>query len=377
MGDIEIDGFCDERFASVRASFEENFSLGLELGASFALAIDGEFVVDLWAGHANLARTRPWQEDSIAWVYSSSKIPVALCGLMLLDRGLIELDAPVARYWPEFAAAGKSEVRVRHIFCHSSGVAGLDPPFSWADVTDWDHIVSRLAAQAPWWEPGTQTGYHGLTFHYLIGELIRRTTGLAPDRFLTEEVTEKIDADFLFGLPDSELPRLAEPDPGGEPRIADRESFGYRAVGSLMEALPMGDPRWLSCPATGIGNARSLVKLGSVLACGGSLYGHEFMSEETVRNARREHVYMHDPYLDAAVRRGLGFGLASVEFPLPFPNSFHWGGYGGSSVIMEPDRKACWSYVPTRLDPALVIDNRGTNLIRAACISLLSLDENA
>jgi len=375
VGDIRIDGFCDERFASVGASFEENFELGLELGASFALAIEGELVVDLWAGHVDLARTRPWQEDSIAWVYSSSKIPVALCGLMLLDRGLIELDAPVARYWPEFAAAGKSGVCVRHLFCHSSGVAGFDPPFSWADVTDWDHAVSRLAAQAPWWEPGTQTGYHGLTFHYLIGELIRRTTGSMPDEFLAREVAAKIDADFLFGLPDSELPRLAEPD-RGEPRVPDRESFRYRAVGALMEALPMADPRWRSSPSTGVGNARSLVKLGSVLACDGSLYGHELMSEETVRNARREHVYMHDPFLGAPVRRGLGFGLASAEFPLPFPDSFHWGGYGGSSVIMEPERKACWSYVPTRLDPALIIDDRGTKLIKAACIGLLSLDRD-
>ena len=172
MTDIPIEGFCDEGFARVRAAFEENFALDLELGACFALAVEGELVVDLWAGYADPQRTRRWQEDTIAPIYSSAKIPLALCGLMILDRGLIELDAPVARYWPEFAAAGKSEVLVRHIFCHSSGVGGFDPPYSWSIVTDWDDAVAQLASQAPWWEPGTQTRYHGVTFHYLIGELI-------------------------------------------------------------------------------------------------------------------------------------------------------------------------------------------------------------
>ena len=152
-------------------------------------------------------------------------------------------------------------------------------------------------------------------------------------------------------------------------------TFAYRAAGALMEALPTTDPRWRRCPGNGFAysNARSLAKLGSVLACGGSLYGHDFISPQTVRLAHQEHVYVFDPFLDSPVRRGLGVGLASKEFPLPFPNAFHWGGYGGSSVIMEPDRKACWSYVPTKLDPAIGIDSRGRRLNKAACLDALQL----
>jgi CubicO group peptidase (beta-lactamase class C family) len=373
LSDIEIQGRCDERFASVRSAFEENFRLDLELGASFAVAIEGEFLVDLWAGHADLARTRPWQPDTITAVYSSAKIVTALCGLMILDRGLIELDAPVARYWPEFAAAGKAAIPVRQLFCHASGVAGLDPPIHLADLTDWDRYTSKLAAQAPWWEPGTVSGYHGPTFSVLIGELVRRTTGLTPERFLAEEVSGPIDADFRFGLRDSDLDRLAEPELG-EKRATDEGSFMRRTAGAVTEVMPLDHPGWRACPANGYGNARSLVKLGSILANGGSLGGHRFMSSETARLAYQEQIYTKDLVFEMPVRFGLGFGLASKEFPLPFENAFHWGGFGGSSVIMEPASRACWSYVPNRLEGATIIDPRGTRLIAAAATSLLALE---
>ena len=367
MSEIRINGFCDERFASVRAAFEKNLRLDLELGTTFALAIEGEFVVDLWAGYADIDRSRPWQEDTVVGVASSAKIPVALCGLMILDRGLIELDAPVAKYWPEFAAAGKANLPVRYLFCHASGVAGFDPPVNWRDLADWDVAVSRLAAQAPWWEPGTASGYHGFTFNFLIGELVRRTTGLSLGSFWRQEVADKIDADFYLGLPESKIHCLAETELGTR-RAIDEDSFFYRMGGRLMAdgASFMDDPRWLKSQANGYGNAKSLVKLGSILAYGGSLYGHQFMSKETARLAYQEQMYTHDPYFDAPVRYGLGFGLASKEFPLPFPNSFHWGGFGGSTVVMEPDSKSCWSYVPSNLDSALAGDARGRRLSRAA-----------
>jgi CubicO group peptidase (beta-lactamase class C family) len=289
-----------------------------------------------------------------------------------LDRGLFELDAPVARYWPEFGVAGKSEIPVRQLFCHASGVPGLDPPMTAEDLTNWDRTVSRLAAQAPWWEPGTASGYHGFSFSFLIGELIRRTSGLSPERFLREEVADRIDADFHSGVPDSEAGRVAEPESVGT-RFHLDSSFGSLVAGAVMAVAPLDDPIWRRSVITGFGNARSLVKLGSILASGGSLYGHTFLSEETARLAHQEQIYTHDLVLDMPVRFGLGFGLASAEFPLPFPNGFHWGGYGGSSLIMEPDSKACWSYVPNRLDPAEIIDPRGTRLIAAACAGVAGL----
>jgi len=372
MSDSEIHGFCDERFAPVRAAFEKNMRLGLELGASFALAVGGELQVDLWAGHADLARARPWQRDTIAGVYSTSKTMTALCGLIAVDRELFELDAPVARYWPEFAVAGKAEIPVRQIFCHATGVAGLDPPLTKRDFSDWDNTVSRLASQAPWWEPGSASGYHGVAFSFLLGELIRRTSGLPLDRFLKEQVSDRIDADFDYYLRDEDRHRAAEPELAGK-RSPFNGSLGHRVSAALLDVAPVDDPVWQRSVLNGFGNARSLAKLGSILACGGSLYGHRFLSEQTARLAHQEQIYTHDLVLDAPVRFGLGFGLASKEFPLPFPNAFHWGGYGGSVLVMEPDAGACWAYVPNRLHPEELVDARGARLTAAACAGVSGL----
>lgn len=376
MPGTPINGFCDERFASVRSAFEKNFALDLELGASFALAIEGEFVVDLWAGFADTDRTRPWREDTIVGVSSSAKVPTAICGLMVLDRGLIDLDAPVAKYWPEFAAAGKEKVLVRHVFCHASGVAGFDPPTIWSDLLDWDAAVAKLAAQAPWWEPGTASGYHALTFMFLIGELVRRVTGSSLGTFLREEVTEKIDADFFLGLPDSAAARLAETGtPGPMPQL-DEDSFHYRVGAGLFagDRPSVAEEAMLHrLEVEGFGNAKSLVKLGSILANEGALYGHRFMSKETARLAHEEQIYTHDPYFDAPVRYGLGVGLNSKEFPLYFDNAMHWGGRGGSVIVMEPDSRASWSYVPSKFDPAIAGDARGRRLSRAAIAGVQAL----
>ncbi len=365
MSDLQIHGSCDARFASVRDAFEDNFEQGRELGAAFAVALEGEVVVDLWGGYADVARTRPWREDTLAPISSTAKIANSLCALMLVDRGLIELDAPVARYWPEFAAAGKAAITVRQIFCHTSGVAGFDPPISWRDLDDWDAAVARLAAQAPWWEPGTASGYHGMTYPFLMGELVRRTTGMAPDEFMREEVTSKIGADFHFGLPAAASARLAEID-RGTPRAFEDGSMAYRAIGVFMADGPPDDSEARRRNISGgYANARSLVKVGSVLANGGSLYGHKFLSPETIRLAHTEQIYVEDLVMEAPVRFGLGFGLASKEIPLPFPNAFHWGGYGGSMMVMEPDSRSCWSYVPNLFDSSLEVDRRAARVSSA------------
>jgi len=258
---------------------------------------------------------------------------------------------------------------VKRIFCHATGVPGLGAPVTPADLTDWDATCARLAAQAPAWEPGTVSGYHGFSFTVLLGELIRRTSGRPLEAFLREAVTDPLRADFQFRLRPADRGRVAEIQAVGE-RGYGSESFGARFWEPVTKALPPEDPRGHDCVANGIGNARSLATLGSILACGGTVQGHAFLSEATTRLARTEQIYTRDLVLDSPVRFGLGFGLASAEFPLPFENAFHWGGYGGSSLIMEPDRRACWSYVPTRLDPAEIIDPRGTRLIAAACTAL-------
>ncbi|GAJ14706.1 unnamed protein product, partial [marine sediment metagenome] len=192
---VEIHGHCDQRFSSVKEAFAENFKSGEEVGASFAATIDGEFVVDIWAGYADAAETRPWERDTIVNVYSTTKVMTALCVLMLVDRGQLELDAPVALYWPEFAQAGKENLPVRYLLSHSAGLAGFSESIPIEALYDWDRIINMLAAQEPWWEPGTQSGYHAVTSGYLWGELVRRITGKTLGTFFREEVALPLKAD--------------------------------------------------------------------------------------------------------------------------------------------------------------------------------------
>ncbi len=205
-----VHGHCDERFAPVRAAFEENFRDRGELGAAVTVVADGETVVDLWGGHADAAGTRLWERDTLVNVWSTTKGPVALCAHILADRGLLDLDAPVAAYWPEFAAAGKEKVLVRHLLSHRAGLSGLREPHSLAQLCDWRLTVERLAATEPWWEPGTRSGYHALTYGFLVGEVVRRVSGLLPGAFLEREVTRPLGIDFTVGLPETEAGRAAE-----------------------------------------------------------------------------------------------------------------------------------------------------------------------
>jgi len=171
----DIHGRCAERFEGVRAALERNLDSGEELGASLVLDIDGDIVVDMWGGHCDEARAVPWAEHTITNVWSSTKTVTSLAVLMLVDRGELDVDAPVARYWPEFAAAGKQDILVRQVMSYSSGVSGLDQPAVAEDLYDWEKATSRMAAQAPWWEPGTASGYHALNYGHLVGELVRRS----------------------------------------------------------------------------------------------------------------------------------------------------------------------------------------------------------
>ena len=196
----EVHGKCDDRFSAVQRAFVDNFDRGLDVGASVAVALDGEIVVDLWGGYADEARTTPWERDTITNVWSSTKTVTALCALILHDRGELDVDAPVARYWPEFAANGKEGVLVRHLMSHTAGLSGWEEPVTFEDICDWDKATSLLAAQAPWWEPGSASGYHALTQGYLVGEVVRRVTGQSLGTFLAKEVAGPVGADFHVGL---------------------------------------------------------------------------------------------------------------------------------------------------------------------------------
>jgi CubicO group peptidase (beta-lactamase class C family) len=380
LAPMGIFGTCDERFAAARVAFERNFATGAELGASFAVVHDDELVVDLWGGWADVDRTRPWGRDTIVSVASTSKVAVTIVGLMLLDRRLIELDEPIASYWPEFAAAGKADIPVRQIFCHETGVAGFDPPTSIETILgDWDTSVAQLAAQEPWWEPGTASGYHGMTYGYLIGELVRRTTHRPYDEFLRTELTEPLAADFSIGVPERDRARVADVEsrerrvfPNGPGSLAARVDHPLDA--RMVGPMPTGWLTGCNPGAVGFTNARAVATLGAVLANSGTSRGRRFLSEESVALTAQEQRYEYDLVMEDRVRWGLGFALAGDEVPLPFPRSVHWGGYGGSTFVADPDSRTTWAYTPNRFVPDRGGDARGSALGGATVRSILSLD---
>jgi CubicO group peptidase (beta-lactamase class C family) len=368
VNETTIHGHCEDKFLPVQDAFAKNFADGLELGASFALAVDGKMVVDLWGGSASLDGAKPWLENTIVTVASTSKVPCTLCGLMLIDRGLIDLDEPVATYWPEFAAGGKETLPVRYLFSHSAGLAFVEGLEGLIPLSNWDDVVSRLAGQKPMWEPGTRSGYHASTYGFLIGELVRRTTGKSLVQFFREEVTGPLDADFLMGVPEDEYFRVAEIQfPSTQRENKNKSSISYKAIAPFIQDFwPHGNERWFleaNFPGSnGVGNARSISKIGSVLAEGGTSQGHCFLGPETASLPYQEQVYGKDLVMGDPVRWGVGFGMTSKEVPLPYPNAFHWGGFGGSGVIIAPERRASWSYAPNKFAAGSRVDERSTNL---------------
>ena len=370
---VEIHGICEPEFLPLKAAFQKGFDAGLEKGASVAVSRGNEMVVDLWGGFANAKETRPWREDTLVLIASTTKIMTNLCALMVIDQGKLDPDAPVVEYWPEFGKHGKDKVLVRQIFDHSAGLPGWSPPIPFSTLYDWDETIRTLEEQELWWEPGTQCGYHGETFGFLAGELVRRVSGLTPGKFLRQEVTSKIGADFYIGLPESEVRRLAQMIPNDDlfdevmGDLLPPDSIGARALNCF---LP---PMWndINClvneipGGNGIGNARSMAKIGAILANAGEAYGHRFLSPATIELALTEQRYETDVVVQMKVRRGFGMGLNSVEFECPSARSLHWGGKGGSVCVMDLESKTCFAYAMNNMLPGLKSDPRN-DLMRHA-----------
>jgi len=363
--DIEIHGFCEERFEPVKQAFAEHFKTGQDVGASFAVIIDGKFVVDIWAGYADAAKTRPWEKDTIVNVWSTTKVMAALCIHLLIDRGLIDLDAPVSKYWPEFAQAGKENIPVRYLLSHNSGMAGYDDKITLEDLYDWNLIVNKLASQKPWWEPGKHSGYHTTSFGYLLGELVRRITGKTLGTFFQEEVAKPLNIDFHIGFSEELDPRVADLIPLkktmlyrlmtskivkflGRNKILVKSSFNPVVTG-----LDANTRAWRAAeiPASnGHGNARSIAKVGAILACGGELDNIRLLSTQTVENSIEEQSYGKDLTSIKIIRWGLGWALTCEEDPIGLnPRAFTWGGLGGSKLIMDLDAKMSAAYAMNRM----------------------------
>ncbi|MFH9422316.1 serine hydrolase domain-containing protein [Streptomyces sp. NPDC017529] len=357
----EIQGSYDDLFSAVPGVLAGLLDAG-DAGASVAVFVDGEPVVDVWGGCADADRTVPWRRDTITGVWSVTKTMTALCALVLADRGDLDLDAPVARYWPEFAAAGKDGVLVRHLLAHTAGLPDWDGPVE--ELYDWPSATARLAAQAPRWEPGTAAGYHSLTQGFLVGEVVRRITGRGVGEFLDDEVAGPLGADFHIGLPAEHDHRVAlsvAPPSRDEDYLASAP--GKAAASAAATGIRVRDGnsvawRRAQIPAaSGFGNARSVALVQSVMACGGTVRGVRLLSQAGCDRAWEEQFSGEDRVLGMPMSYGLGYGL--------FGGTYGWGGWGGSLVMIEPATRTVVAYVTNQMrEPG--DDNRGLEVGTAA-----------
>lgn len=378
---VAIEGTVHERFAAVRTQFEQNLASGADVGASVAIVLDGELVVDLWGGTVtgDDGATGSWQSDTLINVWSTTKTMTALSALVLADRGELDVDAPVATYWPEFAANGKDGVLVRHLLSHSAGLSGWQEPVTTEDLYDWEKCTSLLAAQAPWWEPGSSSGYHAITQGYLVGEVVRRVTGATVGSFFANEIAGPLGADFFIGTPESEDARVAHVIPpatglAGDGPL-DHDSIVYRTLSNppLDAAASQTIPwRRAEIPAAGgHGNARSVATAQSVVSHGGDVNGVRLLSEAGVERIFREQTYGQDLVLPATFRLGIGYGLNCPEVPIsPNPRACFWGGWGGSLCINDLDARMTFAYVMNRMGEGTTGDMRGGSLLMAAFSAL-------
>ncbi len=378
---IEIHGFCEPRFSLVMEAFTNNFNNAGDVGASFTAAIDGKFVIDIWAGYADSARTRPWKGDTLACLYSTTKTMTALCALVLVDRGQLDLEAPVAEYWPEFAQAGKKDIPVKYLLSHQSGVAGFDEQIPVEALFDWELVVGLLAAQKPWWSPGTQSGYHAITQGYLVGEVIRRITNRSVGTFFRDEIANPLQADCQIGLSILDEQRVAEmiPPPTmqpGNPLYTGSALMPEMAKRSMYPLINQNNPiivsrsrAWRDAEipsANGYGNACSVARMASVLVSG-EVDGVRLLSLPTIDKAFQEQCHGIDLILNLPIRWALGFALASKELSIgPNPRTLFMGGGGGSAVVIDRDARLCMAYVMNScLGSALEGDDRALSLARA------------
>jgi CubicO group peptidase (beta-lactamase class C family) len=375
-GPIETNGASARGFAPVEEAFASNFDLYDEVGASVAVVIDGRPVVDLWGGHLDRGRTAPWERDTIINVWSTTKTMTALVALMLASRGALDLDAPVADYWPEFEANGKDDVLVRHVLSHTAGLPSWDEPLVADDLRDRDRLCSMLAAQPTWWEPGSRSGYHALTHGYLIGELVRRCDGRSVSTFFADEVAGPLGADFHLVLDASHDHRVAPVIPeamglsmSSEATLGSADPVARRAANVTLTAEDSWTPEWRRSEipaAAGCGNARSVALAQSVISAGGTIDGVEFVSAEIIDRIFDVQAAGRDLVLGAGITLGVGYALNSPRAPMsPNERVCFWGGWGGSLVVNDLDAGFTMAYVMNRMGAGTVGDQRAASLLDA------------
>lgn len=383
--EINIEGQVSEQFGGVADIFRRNFTDRGEVGAAVCVHHNGRKVVDLWAGVADVDTGRPWRADTLSVVFSSTKGAAAACALMLVDRGLIDVDAPVARYWPEFAAGGKESIPIRWILSHRAGLPAVDRPLTKEDVVDGGPLAEAIAEQTPVWEPGTKHGYHALTFGTILDQLVRRTDGRRLAQFFADEIAGPLGLDFWIGLPTDEHPRVCSliepeefdieqiPEPLREIARAamDPSSLTMRALFAHTGLNLFSDFNqpwvWSSeVPAGGaVTDARSLSRMYSGLL--GNIDGVELLSRQTLDAARTTEIRGPDEVLLMMESHwGLGFQLPIAALPLGGEGSFGHSGAGGSFGMGDPETGLSFGYVPNRMRRDVEGTMRSRDLVAAA-----------
>ncbi|SHF63047.1 serine hydrolase domain-containing protein [Streptoalloteichus hindustanus] len=381
----EIQGEIARGFEPVRDAFAENFAREQEIGAAVTVYQHGRPVVDLWAGQADADTGRAWTSDTLQFVFSATKGVTAICALVLAQRGALDLDAPVADYWPEFAAEGKGRIPVRWLLTHQAGLPVLDERVPLAEALRWDPVVEALAAQRPVWEPGTAHGYHALTYGWLVGEVVRRITGRSLGSFLREEIAAPLDLDFWIGLPAAEHHRVSraiswemedlKASVDAPEVMFDPTSLAMRTHHVTEPQFDHRDPRvWAAeMPSVnGLGTAHSLARLYAALVS--EVDGVRVLDERTVAEASTVHTSGVERIHGFDIRYGLGFLLPPENgqpSPLVGPRSFGHPGYGGSLGFADPEHGLGFGFVANHLGAPQLVDPRSLRLARAvyACLS--------
>lgn len=387
---IPVHGTCDARFARVKELFQRSFDSEEEIGAAVSVVLDGRCVIDLWGGHYDLARTREWQQDTLVNVYSTGKGMMALCANRLIERGQLEIDAPVCSYWPEFAAAGKEKTTIRWLLSHQAGLCAVRKLLPKNSLYDWSLMCEALAEQEPWWTPGEGHGYHAFTYGFLVGELIRRVTGESAGTYFHRHIAEPLDADFHIGLrPEHDartsdmysaaignkpvMPRKPN-DPSASTtgpfaeisrRMQDPTSMQWAAFFNPPQDRDAVNTRaWRAAeiPAVnGHGTARALARIYGALSRGGEIDGVRILQPETIARATVEEVSGPERLFCGAVpmRYGLGFVLSDDQGDRygrlsPNAHSFGHAGGGGSLGMADPDHRIGFGFTMNNMQASIV-----------------------
>jgi CubicO group peptidase (beta-lactamase class C family) len=375
----ELQGFSSAQFEPLKKLLAEKLESGEELGASIVINIDGKNVVDLWGGYSDEAKSKPWSEDTITNVWSSTKTVAAFATLLLHERGLLSVDEPVAKYWPEFAENGKEKILVRHLLSHTSGVSGWEETITAEQAADLSHSIPLLAKQAPWWEPGTASGYHMLNFGHLLGEVVRRVTGKPMKEFVASEIAGPLNADFQVGLLDKDLPRVSDVIP---PPPMDID-FSQIPAGSpaaktfpnpVLDAQAANKEWWRHADMSGANghtNARGINRILSTISNGGTVDGKKWFSQNTIDTIFRQQSNGPDLIVGVPLNFGIGYGISgpatSQGVPwIPQGKVAFWGGYGGSWEIMDVDRKVTFTYVMNKMGLGVLGNSRTVEYVQLA-----------